>query len=520
MPLLEAEHLARRGYVVRTADTELIERPREIHQFRIGRKRIQAEPVLQFLSAGIEDASLFRQTLHFAFEGLSFHLAVPRALQGRKEISGFVLQGAQSRPHGGNIPIFRLFKAQFLECSPCGVSCGSGSSSIAQDQHPQRDRDARGRELDQRWVYQHGQSDACRKHDDGRHEPGPPGADPDGGTVGLGHAQPGTQSVCRAPERLDIPPVVHRCIDTPQQTQSFLDGAEPRNMCLARAQELEQFSVLGQRQCNLVDIPPAHCVHRRGKLAPAHAVLACCRRKRHFDTFQLVRIFAPGREVGLFQRVGESGLASRLAGFIQLSLEGTSLFGQPVRLSLLPLDLLDLLAGQVRQGARQGPDPLHDAGKFFPAARESDGTLDKSEPVGGGFRVVELRLQLLELVRAPHEIGVSSHRLLDILRRLVEIVPFAAAALGGNTGEQVRGDPVQVESAGHLPLDFGGDVGCALPGRIDQVPEIQKETTRVVGGGQTRRNVAFVASLPARTRSFALAPPGFSVQFEFAGYRR
>lgn len=96
MPLLQAEHLARRGDVVAAGDTELIERPREIHQFRIGRKRVQAEPVLQFLPAGIEDALLFRQTLHLAFEGLPFHATVPRALQGRQELSGLVLQGAQS----------------------------------------------------------------------------------------------------------------------------------------------------------------------------------------------------------------------------------------------------------------------------------------------------------------------------------------------------------------------------------------------------------------------------------------
>ena len=278
--------------------------------------------------------------------------------------------------------------------------------------------------------------------------------------------------------------------------------------------------MFGQSQRHLVDIAPAHCVQRRGKPASGNAALAFCRRECHFETFQFVRIFAPSREVGRFRGVGKSGLPARLARFAQLSFEGTGPFGEPVHLSLLPLDLFDLLAGQIRQGAGQGLDSLHDADKFLPAARKSDGTFNQSEPVGGGFRVVELRLQFFKLIRAPLEVGVPSHRLLDILRRLVEVIPFAAATLGGHTGEQVRGDPVQIESAGHLPPNFRGDVGGAVPRRIDQIPEVQKKTAGVVGWGQVWRNVVFAASLPACTRPLALSPPRFSVQFEFARYRR
>ena len=96
MPLFKPVHLARCGLVVATGQAELIKRPREIHQFRILRKRVKAESAFQFLSAGIEGASLFRQTLQFGFQRLSFHATVARPLQGRQEIPDFALQGAHS----------------------------------------------------------------------------------------------------------------------------------------------------------------------------------------------------------------------------------------------------------------------------------------------------------------------------------------------------------------------------------------------------------------------------------------
>ena len=96
MPLFQAADLAGRGFVVATGQAELIERPHEIHQLRIRQKRMKAEPGFQILSAGIEGASLFRETLQFALERLSFHNPVTGQPQGRQEISGFALQAAQS----------------------------------------------------------------------------------------------------------------------------------------------------------------------------------------------------------------------------------------------------------------------------------------------------------------------------------------------------------------------------------------------------------------------------------------
>ena len=133
---------------------------------------------------------------------------------------------------------------------------------------------------------------------------------------------------------------------------------------------------------------------------------------------------------------------------------------------------------------------------------------------------MELRPQFSKLVRAPLEIGVPSHRLLDVFRCLVELIPFVAAALIRHAGEQVRGDLVQVETAGHLPPNLRGDVGRAVPRRIDQIPESEEETAGVVGWRQVWRNVVLVAPPPAGARPFALRPPRFSIQFELAGYRR
>ena len=53
----ELFHLAGCGFMVTAGTAEMIQCPREIHQFRIRRKRIEAEPVLQFLPADIESAS-------------------------------------------------------------------------------------------------------------------------------------------------------------------------------------------------------------------------------------------------------------------------------------------------------------------------------------------------------------------------------------------------------------------------------------------------------------------------------
>ncbi|WP_428100489.1 hypothetical protein [Candidatus Rariloculus sp.] len=260
-------------------------------------------------------------------------------------------------------------------------------------------------------------------------------------------SQPGTQSFDRVAELIAILVIRPGWIDAIEQTQSFPDRSNAGFMTVAIAKQLEEFRVVRQGQRGVVDEVPADRVQRRNQLVSRPLKFGSCRLQRKFDATQLVGVVPPNREIGLIERGGQSGLLLCCACIVQFRCEhaGTLLkLGQPCPVLL---DLNALLAGQFRQRFGQPVELSLDPGKFIPSACKTDCALDVPKAAGGGLRLLELRLELIELIDAPLQTDLFGLRRLNVFRCGVVAISFPALAVLAYRGEQARTDVMQIEPA-------------------------------------------------------------------------
>ena len=203
---------------------------------------------------------------------------------------------------------------------------------------------------------------------------------------------------------------------------------------------------------------------------------------------ELIGPLPPHLEIRTVDLAREAGIAPSGAVGLPFPFEAELPLTQLVDLPLEPPDLVELLAGQPGQGRWHRLDPSNDLDMLFYPSSEPDRPYHEWQTARRPRGTFQLRLQRPEAGRAALEARLPSLRLLHGSHRLAELVPPGACRVAGHLGEAVPHDPGQIEAARHLAPDLGGDVFRPVPGRINQIPETEKERTVMLGCREPRRH--------------------------------
>ena len=249
----------------------------------------------------------------------------------------------------------------------------------------------------------------------------------------------------------------------------------------------------------------------------AFCVLGSGSLKLQFESLKFLGFSLPNGEFRFVQLCREARIAFGAAGCVTFTLQAAILIFQFVEPVLQPFNFFDFPASKVCQSLGQGPDFFNCSGMLLRATGKSDCSVYRWQTASVQQRGFVPLPQLPQLIRTALQPQLHSCHGINLRFRVIEFVPLATPLSTTHAGKEILNDPVQIEAARHLPSDLGGDVLRPGQGRIDQIPETEKETAVVVGRRNAWLHPVLTCATPSPTWTVTFRQPCIPVQFEVPG---